>query len=152
MAGKFTRKFDKKIMKKPLPEDSETDEQRRERLTREKFGAEMAKIMERLDYRADFLKERFPDMLHETDGISGSKYIFPPSSDRPRKGFLEFTLRPTGTLEALTVKMEMEIDGVCEKKSDYITFPVNKVDLEKANTFIEQSIFEFARLYTEGHP
>jgi len=149
MPGDFTRQFDKRIMKKPLPEDSETEEQRRERLTREKFGAEMAKIAERLDHRADFLSQRFPNMVHETDGISGSTYIFRASDKQPRNGTLQFSLRPTDTLEALTVRMEMTIDGVCEKKSDYITFPVDKVDVDKANAFIEQSIFEFARLYMQ---
>ncbi len=149
MQGDFTRQFDKRIMKKPLPEDSETEEQRRERLTREKFGAEMANIMERLEYRAAFLAERFPNMIHETEGISAAAYLFEPSQEHPRKGVLRFTLRPTGTLEALTLKMEMQIPRVCEKKSDYITFPVDKVDIDKANAFIEQSIFEFARLYMQ---
>ena len=148
MPGEFTRKFDRAIMKKLSHQDPETEELRRERLTRERFEAEVDRIMELLDYRGRFLQERFPNMQQESEGVAIKRFIFEPSQAYPKRGVLEFKLVPTDTHQALFFQMTMEIEGCAESKSDYVALPIDRVDMEKAKGFVEATIFEFARLYT----
>ncbi len=136
-------------MKKLSPEGAETKAQRKERLTRERFEAEVDRIMELLDYRGKFLQERFPNMQQESEGVAIKRFMFEPSESHPKRGLLEFKLAPTDTHQALFFQMTMEIEGCCEGKSDYIALPIDQVDVEKAKGFIEATIFEFARLYTQ---
>jgi hypothetical protein len=143
--GEFTRKFDRDILG---DESAEAEErQYRQRLAdaeERALEAEFSKILNVLEYRAGWLKQRFPSM-REPAGVDfrGRRFEFR-TDDNKLQAWIEFRCRLTDSQQGIMIESFMEHDGVFPKRYDYVSFPKEQVKIDKAKRFIESKILEFA--------
>jgi hypothetical protein len=77
----------------------------------------------------------------------GRRFIFVPNDKYKHQGSLEFKVRTNESRLAVLLECTMEIPGRLERRNDYVTFPIERVDEEKAKLFVENKLFEFAQAY-----
>lgn len=153
--GEFTRKFDREIM----GDDSAAAEERAaleklQQAERDALEGEFAKLLQILDYRAAWLRERFPSLREpEVDGNAGRRFEFSSSlTEKGRPvGWLEFRTRLTDSKQAIQLQSFMELEGQFPRRYDYVTFPKEKVTIDKAKRFVESKILEFAGSYQDAY-
>ncbi|MDF1667457.1 MAG: hypothetical protein P1V97_37295 [Planctomycetota bacterium] len=144
--GEFTRKFDREIMKDESVEKEELASlQRSQNKEKEAIEVEFQKLSDILDHRALWLHDRFANIKEPSEiDFRGRRFEFPQSPDSVGVGWLEFRSRLTDTALGIILECYMGISGRFKKRYDYITFPKENVNEEKAKKFIESKIFEFA--------
>ena len=64
-------------------------------------------------------------------------------------GSLEFRTRLTDSKQAIQLQSFMELEGQFKRRYDYVTFPKEKVSIDKAKRFVESKILEFAGAYQD---
>ncbi|MEZ6189005.1 MAG: hypothetical protein R3F62_28905 [Planctomycetota bacterium] len=151
--GEFTRKFDREI----LGDDSAAAEERAhlaklQEAEQAALELEFTKLLQVLEYRAAWLRERFPGMREpKLESARGRRFEFGPSPmDKGRTvGWLEFRTRLTDSQQAVLLESLMELEGQFSKRHDYVTFPKEKVSIDKAKRFVESKILEFAGTYQD---
>jgi len=151
--GKFTRKFDREV----LNDKDAAHEEASARASAESSAleAELGKIVEILDRRRGWLRERFPDMIEETPagGSRGLRFVFR-GGPHGREGFLELRCRLNESALAIVLESRWEIrdgaGGGRAPRNDYVTFPRSCVDGDRAQKFIDGRIMEFAKTYTHA--
>lgn len=149
--GEFTRKFDREI----LGDESAAAEEEaiRQRLATSEQRAledEFLKILEILEYRSTWLKNRIPDCVEPSKlDFRGRRFEF--KTDGKLIGWLEFHTRLTDSQQAIMIQSFMELDGQFGKRCDYVTFPKEQVNVERAKKFIESKIMEFAGPYLSAY-
>lgn len=156
MAGEFTRKIDQEFLKKREGIDPELlrrqEAERKKKLlsqsAEEKARQEMERILEIFGERAQFLQERFPNMKREEllEPL-GVRYMFKKDATHTYDGVLEFRCRDNESHQALFVENTLEIVDKNKPKNDYITFAVDKVDLQRIKRFVESKILAFTQEY-----
>ena len=84
---------------------------------------------------------------------SGRRFEFGPSPEEKGRtiGWLEFRVRLTDSQQAILLQSYMELDGQFSKRYDYVTFPKEKVSIDKAKRFVESKILEFAGTYQDAY-
>jgi hypothetical protein len=149
--GEFTRKFDRDILG---DETAAEDEKQARKLLAlkedEVVQAEFNKILSVLEYRAAWLTERFQGCAEATSiDFRGRRFEF---KDKGKLvGWIEFRTHLTDSKMGITIESYMELEGQFPKKHDYVTFPKENVKLERAKTFIESKLMEFAGPYQDAH-
>jgi len=142
--GEFTRKFDREILNDDTAEAEERAAQQRLAVAQDQaLEAEFSKIMDVLDYRAAWLRERFPSCKDLADlEFRGRRFEF--ARDGKPLGSLEFKTRLTDSQQGIMIQSTMQLEGHFAKRCDYISFPKERVNIDKAKRFVESKIFEFA--------
>jgi hypothetical protein len=149
--GDFTRKFDRDVLKDDSAALEELEAQRaKQRAEEEGVEGEFVKLANVLQYRANWLQDRFKGVI-EPKGLSfrGRRFEFP-KKEKAGPGWIEFRSHLTDTGLGIILESFMELDGKFKKKYDYITFPKVGVDVERAKKFVENKIFEFALEYQQA--
>ncbi len=151
--GEFTRKFDREILKDSSAEAEEKEVQRRREATADTaLENEFQKILGVLDYRAGWIKERFPQM-REPGNIEfrGRRFEFPGKAGWPGPpvGWIELRVRLSDTQQAIVVESLMQLEGAFGRRHDYVTFPKEKIAPERVRRFVESKLFEFAGPYQD---
>lgn len=144
--GEFTRKFDREIMKDATVEREEMAAAQRAMAEEEQaLETEFQKILGILAHRAEWLHSRF-DGISEPESVDfrGRHFDFPKKSDSVGVGWLEFRCKLTDTSLGIILECLMGVEGRFKKRYDYVVFPKEKVNMERAKKFIESKIFEFA--------
>lgn len=143
--GEFTRKFDREILKLPgSKEREETAREHKERKKRERIEAELAKIEGLLQYRKDWLKERFSNIVLSAPEEGRRGLVLSLEKDGVQ-AFLEFNYRLNDS--GLAVLLESRTGAGEKKLYDYTSFPAESVEYDRAKNFIEAKILEFAKEY-----
>jgi hypothetical protein len=144
--GEFTRKFDRDIMG-----DESVERDEREVLhalqtsEREATDEQFSKLMALLGHRAKWLHERFEGIEEPEDvDFRGRRFDFPQSEASVGVGWLEFRTRLTDTALGIILECYMGVEGRFKKRYDYVTFPKESVNFDKAKKFIESKLYEFA--------
>lgn len=142
--GEFTRRFDRDI----LGDETAAEEERRARERQveaedQALEAEFQKILSVLDYRANWLHDRFPS-CSEASGLSfrGRRFEFADSSGQTI-GWIEFHARLTDSLQGIALESFMELEEV-PRRHDYVNFPKENVSLDRVKRFVESKLLEFA--------
>jgi hypothetical protein len=149
--GEFTRKFDREILRDQTAEAEEREVQkRRENAAEAAVEAEFLKILNVLDYRAGWLRERFPG-VREPAGLDfkGRRFEFPGKDGKASVGWIEFRVKMSDTGQAIVVESLMGLEGAFARKHDYVSFPKDKVPVDKMRRFVESKLFEFASPYQD---
>lgn len=151
--GEFTRKFDREVLRDQTAEAEEREvARRREAAADTALEAELQKVLAVLDYRAGWLKERFP-ALREPGGLTfrGRRFEFPPrgAGPGPPVGWIEFRVRLSDSQQAIVVESDMQLQGAFGRRHDYVTFPKEKVNVDRVRRFVESKLFEFAGPYQD---
>ncbi len=142
--GEFTRKFDRDILKLPGSEEREASAKaRQEAKKNELLEAELAKIEGLLQYRKDWLKQRFANIA--VTKPEGKRGLLLTLGEGPEQASLEFVYRLNDS--KLAVLLESRTGTDAKKLYDYTSFPAEKVEYDRAKNFIEAKILEFARDY-----
>lgn len=143
--GEFTRKFDREIMG-----DDSVELEEREVMKallsaeQEALESEFKKILAVLNQRADWLRKRFKVIEPGDVQFRGRRFDFERGEGSAGAGWLEFRLRLTDTGLGIILECLMGVEGLFKKRYDYIVFPKDAVQVDKAQKFIEAKIFEFA--------
>ncbi len=143
--GEFTRKFDRDILKLPgAKEREESARESSERRKKEAIEAELAKIEGLLQYRKDWLQQRFSNIVLSTpdDGRRGLALSLEKDG---QQAHLEFSYRLNDS--GLAVLLESRTGAGDKKLYDYTSFPAERVEYDRAKNFIEAKILEFAKDY-----
>jgi hypothetical protein len=142
--GEFTRKFDREILGDESAAKEEEEIRQRLASAEEKaLEEEFLKIMEILEYRSAWIKNRFEGCVEPGKlGFRGRRFEF--KDDDKLIGWLEFRTRLTDSQQAIMIQSFMQLEGQFDKRCDYVTFPKEKVNGERAKKFIESKIMEFA--------
>jgi hypothetical protein len=151
--GEFTRKFDREILQDATAEAEEKDVQRR-RLQAEDAAleAEFLKVMNVLEYRSTWLRERFPAMREPGKlDFRGRRFEFGSKSGPAVVGWIEFRTRLSDTQQAIVIESFMQLEGVFAKRYDYVSFPKEAVNLDRSRRFIESKLLEFAGPYQDRY-
>lgn len=150
--GEFTRKFDRQILQDKTAEEEERAVQR-QRVEAEDAAleAEFHKVLNILEYRASWLKERFRGFHESGDlgrDVRGRHFDFADGGGK-KIGWLEFRTRLTDSHQAILVESYMQLEGRFPRRYDYITVPKERVPIERVKKFVESKIYEFAGPYQE---
>ena len=143
--GEFTRKFDREIMG-----DDSVELEEREVMKalvsaeQQAVEDEFRKILALLNQRAEWLHKRFQVQEPQETQFRGRRFEFTRSSGSNGAGWLEFRCRLTDTGLGIILECLMGVEGQFKKRYDYIVFPKEAVQVDKAQKFIESKIFEFA--------
>jgi hypothetical protein len=144
--GEFTRKFDLEIMKDETVKSDEIGAfQEMQAAEKAAIEEQFLRIMGILEHRGLWLHDRFTDISEpDTVDFRGRRFDFPKTPRSVDVGWLEFRARLTDTSLGIILESFMGISGRFKKRYDYITFPKDNVDVERAMKFVESKIFEFA--------
>ncbi len=146
--GDFTSRFDREIIRSQMAEaaakESAADKERREA---ERVESQLAEIGKILDRRAAFLRERFPNASPEECAGVGFKLRFLPKAGRPAGATFWLRARVNESRLAILVESNFEIPDAGAKEYDYVTLPVQRPEIERARSFIEAKLLDFARVY-----
>ncbi len=148
--GEFTRKFDRDILRDETAAEEEREAQRRLELAEDAaLEAEFNKILSVLDYRAAWLRDRFPSCRDVGGAFRGRRFEF---SDGAGKavGSVEFRVRLTDSQQGIALESFMELEGSFPRRHDYVNFPKEQVNLDRAKRFVESKLLEFAAPYQEA--
>ena len=142
--GEFTRKFDREILNDESAADEEREAQRMRLLAEDKtLEQEFEKILAVLDYRAKWLQSRFPE-CQDQKGVDFRGRRFEFFNKGKCKGWIEFRTRLTDSQLGIMIESNMQLEGAFPRRHDYVTFPKEKVSLDKAKHFVEAKIMQFA--------
>jgi hypothetical protein len=148
MPGDFTNRFDREILRSKMAElEEEKNRSAKEQKELDKIEQVLLEIGRLLDRRASFLSERFGNSAREEIGGVGFKFRFDPSGDRRRAAF-SMRARVNDSRLAILLESNFEIPDQSVKQYDYMSLPVQRVDLERARRFVEAKLLDFARAYT----
>lgn len=151
--GEFTRKFDRDILGDKSAEEEEARARKRlEDLEDTALEAEFQKVLDLLDYRARWLLERFKRCREagKVGGFRGRRFEFTDEGEK-LVGWIEFRTRLTDSQQGIMIESFMELDGRFPRRHDYVNFPKESVNLDRAKRFIESKLFEFAGPYQDAH-
>lgn len=148
--GEFTRKFDREILNDETAAEEEAEAQRLAALAEDQsLTAEFDKIQSVLDYRAKWLKERFPACEDKSGkGSRGRRFEF--AAGGKLVGWIEFRVRLTDSQQGVLIESSMELVGRFPRRHDYVNFPKENVNLDKAKRFVESKLMEFAGPYQDS--
>jgi hypothetical protein len=150
--GEFTRKFDREILQDQSAEQEERAAQKRRAEAEDSaLEAEFLKVMNILEYRASWLRERFPG-LREPGGLDfrGRRFEFADKGGG-QIGWIEFRTRLSDSHQAIVIESFMQLEGVFSRRYDYVSFPKEQVPVDRARRFIESKLFEFAGPYQDRY-
>lgn len=149
--GEFTRKFDRDILGDESAAQAEEQHRRLAVEAQDKaLEAEFHRIMAVLEYRAQWLRERFTGCTEPAHlSFRGRRFEF--THEGKQVGWLEFHTRLTDSQQGILVQSFMELAGQFPKRCDYVSFPKEKVNLERVKKFVESKIFEFAGPYQDAY-
>lgn len=149
--GEFTRKFDREILGDESAAEEEREAQRLAALAQdEALEAEFQKILSVLDYRANWLRERFPGFRPVGDlGFRGRRFEF--LHEDKVVGYVEFRVRLTDSQQGLRIESFMELEGQFPRRHDYVNFPKDNVNLDRVKRFVESKLLEFAGPYQDAY-
>lgn len=144
--GEFTRKFDREIMKDETVEKEDLAAlQAMQQAEKDAIESEMLKLLGILEHRATWLEQRFPAMSEvEETGFRGRRFEFPKTPESVGAGWLEFRIRLTDTGLGIVLECFNGIEGQFKKRYDYVVFPKEKINIDRAKKFVESKILEFA--------
>lgn len=150
--GEFTRKFDRDILG---DESAAAEEAEAQRLLAEQqdqaLEREFQKVQSVLEYRAQWLKERFPECEDKGgQGFRGRRFEFRSANSGKMIGWIEFRIRLTDSQQGIVVESTMELEGHFPRRHDYVNFPKENLSLEKAKRFVESKLMEFAGPYQDS--
>lgn len=148
--GEFTRKFDRDILGDETA--ARAEEVHRHRLMEaqdRQLESEFLRIMSVLEYRAQWLRGRFPGCVEPQVGFRGRRFEF--HKDGKQVGWIEFHTRLTDSQQGILVQSFMELEGQFGKRCDYVSFPKDKVNLDRVKRFVESKLLEFAGPYQYSH-
>lgn len=155
--GEFTTKFDREILRSKAAEnDAARLEVEKERAEQERVGEFLRAIQAVVEKRAQFIVERFPGARRGDLGGVGWRFEFAGGGggggDRAARAAspiaaFQVRARLNDTRLAIVVESEIEIPARSVREKDYISIPLTSFDLERAKTFIETKLFDFARHY-----
>lgn len=149
--GEFTRKFDREILQDSTAEAEEREVQQR-RLAAEDVAleAEFLKVMNVLEHRGKWLRERFT-RLHEPASLDfrGRRFEFKGTGGE-LAGWIEFRTRLSDSQQAIVIESFMQLEGVFGRRYDYVSFPKEAVNLDRTRRFVESKLFEFAGPYQDS--
>ena len=144
--GEFTRKFDRNVLKDESAAVEELEAQKRAKAAEDsQLEAEFTKLVGILDYRGQWLAERFKCTEPKVE-FRGRRFEFAKNA-KAGPGFLEFRVRLTETGLGITLECYVQLDGKFGKRYDYVNFPKTNVDVTRAKKFVENKIYEFATEY-----
>lgn len=150
--GEFTRKFDREVLQDVTAEAEEREVQRRKVEAEDQaLESEFRKVLEVLDYRSKWLKERFPG-LREPGGIDfrGRRFEFQDKQGK-QVGWIEFRTRLSDSQQAIVIESFMQLEGGFTKRYDYVSFPKQQVNVDRTRRFVESKLFEFAGPYQDKY-
>lgn len=149
--GEFTRKFDRDILgDDTAAQEEELHRARALELQDKALEAEFHRIMSVLEYRAQWLRDRFPNCVEPKQlGFRGRRFEFVHGNETV--GWLEFHTRLTDSQQGILVQSFMELQGQFPKRCDYVSCPKEKVNLERIKKFIESKLLEFAGPYQDAY-
>ncbi|MGE0709312.1 MAG: hypothetical protein AB7N76_26870 [Planctomycetota bacterium] len=142
--GEFTRKFDRDILGDETAEAEEREAQRLKLQAEDReLEEEFEKILAVLEYRSQWLRSRFPE-CRELKGsdFRGSRFEF--TQGGKLRGWIEFRTRLTDSQQGIAVESFMELEGSFPRRHDYITFPKEKVVIDRVKRFVEAKLMQFA--------
>ncbi|MCO5165703.1 MAG: hypothetical protein M9894_04965 [Planctomycetes bacterium] len=150
--GEFTRKFDREILHDASAEAEEREVQRR-RLAAEDSAleAEFLKVLNILEHRGGWLRERFP-RLREPKSLDfrGRRFEFADAGGTV-VGWIEFRTRLSDSQQAIVIESFMQLDDVFTRRYDYVSFPKESVSVDRARRFVESKLLEFAGPYQDRY-
>jgi hypothetical protein len=151
--GEFTRKFDREILQDATAEAEEQQVQRRKAEALDTaLEAEFLKVMNVLEYRGAWLRERFPKSMKEVAKVDfrGRRFEFTDKADKV-VGWIEFRTKLSDTGMAIIIESFMQLEGVFNRRYDYVSFPKEQVNLDRTRRFVESKLLEFAGPYKDKH-
>lgn len=142
--GEFTRKFDREILGDETAAEEEREAQRLKLAAHDNaLEEEFEKILAILDYRSQWLRSRFSECKQVTAlEFRGRRFEF--VKDGKLRGWIEFRTRLTDSQQGIAIESFMELEGAFARKHDYVTFPKEKINMDKAKRFVEAKIMQFA--------
>jgi hypothetical protein len=148
MPGDFTSKFDKEILKSAMAEQQKKAlDAAKEKAEQDRIDQDVLEVGKILQRRAGFIKDRFPNAVEEKVEFTGFRFQFQATADKKAAVFF-MRARTNESRMAVLVESQWELPNAAKKiEYDYITLPVQKVDMDKAKRFIETKLLDFARLY-----
>lgn len=148
--GEFTRKFDREILQDSTAEAEEQQVQRRKAEALDAaLEAEFLKVVNVLEYRGAWLRERFPRMREQGKlDFRGRRFEFTDKGDKV-VGWIEFRTKLSDSGLAIVIESFMELEGVFSRKYDYVSFPKEQVNLDRTRRFVESKLLEFAGPYKD---
>ncbi len=148
--GEFTRKFDREILQDSTAEAEERDVQRRKVAAEDAaLEAEFLKVMNVLEHRGGWLRERFPKMREPGSlDFRGRRFEFSDAGGQ-LIGWIEFRTRLSDSQQAIVIESFMQLEGVFGRRYDYVSFPKEGVNLDRTRRFVESKLFEFAGPYQD---
>jgi len=142
--GEFTRKFERDILGHEVPEAQDDTE-----LKIKNALNEITKLYGLIEDRKEWLRQRFSN-IEETEikeeTAAGLCCKFKKDDDHTKNGHLEFRCRDNDTHQAIFLECSMQT-GDGPMQNDYVSFPVDRVNIERAKKFIQDKIFAFAKAY-----
>jgi hypothetical protein len=149
--GEFTRKFDREILgDETAAREEELHRQRLAEAGDKALEAEFHRIMNVLEYRAQWLRERFPSCVEPKQlSFRGRRFEFIQQNEVV--GWLEFHTRLTDSQQGIMVQSFMELRDQFPKRCDYVSFPKEKVNLDRVKRFVESKLLEFAGPYQDAY-
>lgn len=150
--GEFTRKFDREILQDATAEAEEREVQRRRIVAEEAaLEAEFLKVMNVLEHRGNWLRERFPRMREPGSlDFRGRRFEFCDATGAV-VGWIEFRTRLSDSQMAIVIESFMQLEGVFGRRYDYVSFPKEAVNLDRTRRFVESKLFEFAGPYQDRY-
>ena len=150
MSGDFTNRFDREILKSEMAKiNTEKLKEAEEKKEAERIDVFLEDIDKLLARRAAFVTERFKNSTAVDLPGAGFQYSFKADGKLKAADF-SITARINDSRMAVHVESFYEIPDVKAKEKDYITIPLQKLDLDRAKRFIESKLLDFARLYSGG--
>ena len=141
--GEFTRKFDREILGDETAEAEEREAQRQALMAEDRaLEEEFEKILAVLDYRAKWIKARFPEAKDMDVDFRGRRFEF--SSGGRKRGAIQFQTRLTDSQQGITVESTMELEGAFPRRHDYVNFPKERVQIDRVKRFVEAKLMQFA--------
>jgi hypothetical protein len=150
--GEFTRKFDREILQDSTAEAEEQAVQRRKLEAQDTaLEAELLKVTNVLEYRATWLRERFPRMREPgTLDFRGRRFEFTDKAGA-LVGSIEFRTKLNDMQLAIVIESFMQLEGAFARRYDYVSFPKDQVNVDRARRFIESKLLEFAGPYRDRY-
>jgi hypothetical protein len=150
--GEFTRKFDRDILNDKEAANEEREVQRKRELAADAaVEAEFLKILNILDYRAQWLRDRFKSMQEpKAVDFRGRRFEFPGPGGQ-LAGWIEFRTKLSESQQAIVIESFMQLEGVFNRKYDYVSFPKEAVNVDRVRRFVESKLIEFAGPYQDAH-
>lgn len=150
--GEFTRKFDREILQDSTAAAEEQAVQRRKAEAQDSaLEAEFLKIMNVLEYRGTWLRERFPG-LREPGALDfrGRRFEFTDKAGA-LVGWIEFRTKLSDSQLAIVIESFMQLEGAFNRRYDYVSFPKESVNLDRTRRFVESKLLEFAGPYKDKY-